>query len=183
MNKAAWCVASIFSVASLMAQQAAPADFAAGVKNQYNSNKKAILASAEKMPEEGYAWRPTGLEAELRTFGQVLAHIANENNRTCARLTGQPTPKALDDSKGVYTKAEGKKIISDAFALCDPVYNALTNQSIVEMVKMPGRNNTTTERPRSASLISNLTHSNEQYGMIMVYFAVKGMVPPTHEPR
>ncbi|MDP9169946.1 MAG: DinB family protein [Acidobacteriota bacterium] len=173
--------ATLLPFAAALAQQApTPADFATSIKNQYNSNKGFILASAEKMPDEAYGWRPAGLEAELRTFGQILAHIANENNQTCSRLNGQATPKPLDDAKGTFTKPEATKFLKDAFALCDPLYNALTNQSMAEIVKLPGRNNTTREQPRGTSMVANLSHSNEQYGMIMVYFGMKGLVPPSH---
>jgi hypothetical protein len=174
----AWLIACAVSVSAQ--QPAAPADFAATLKNQYNQNKGYLLAAAEKWPEDQFAWRPAGLEAELRTFGQILAHIANENNMVCARVTGQPMPKAFDDSKGVFTKADATQALKDGFAMCDPVYNSLTNQNIVEMMKVVGRNNSTVERPRGTTLVANVAHSNEQYGQVMVYFALKGMVPPSH---
>lgn len=175
---------SVCAAASALAQQtAAAADFATSVKNQYNSNKAFILASAAKMPDDAFEWRPAGLQSELRTFGQTLAHIANENNQVCSRLTGKPVPKPLDDSKGTFTKAEATKFLKDAFGVCDPVYNSLTNQSVVEMVKLPGRGSTTREQPRGTSLVANVAHSNEQYGMIMLYFGMKGLVPPSHERR
>lgn len=181
MNKSSYCVALLLCAGVSMAQQKAPADFAASLKNKYDQNKGFILASAAKMPADGYSWRPTGLEKELRTFGQLLVHIANENNTQCSRATGKPAPAALDDSKAAYTKAQATKIVADSFASCDPVFNSLTNQNLVEMVKIAGRNNTTSEQPRGAVLINDLTHSNEQYGMIMVYFAIKGMTPVSHE--
>jgi DinB superfamily len=180
MKKSIFVALSVCAAYGLAQQAPAPADFATSVKNQYNSNKAFILASAEKMPDDAFGWRPAGLESELRTFGQILVHTANENSQTCSRLIGQPTPKPLDDSKGTFTKAEATKALKDAFALCDPLYNSLTNQSIAEMVKVPGRNNTTREQPRGTSLIANLAHSNEQYGMIMLYFGMKGLVPPSH---
>ena len=182
-NIVLWAALSACAASALAQQAPAPADFATSVKTQYNSNKGFILASATKMPDDAYGWRPNGLQSELRTFGQMLAHIANENNQVCSRLIGKPTPTPLDDSKGTFTKAEATKFLKDAFALCDPVYNSLTNQSIVEMVKLPGRNNTTREQPRGTSLIANVAHSNEQYGMIMLYFGMKGLVPPSHERR
>ena len=180
MNTSSCCVVLLLCAPAAMAQPKAPADFAASIKNQYNQNKGYILASAEKMPEDAYAWRPTGLEKELRTFGQLLVHIANENNTQCSRSSGQPVPAELDDSKASYTKAQATKIVSDSFAFCDPVFNSLTNQNMGEMLKIAGRNKAATERPRGSVLISDLTHSNEQYGMIMVYFAIKGMTPVSH---
>jgi hypothetical protein len=159
----------------------APADFAASINNAYTQNKNFLLASADKWPADQFGWRPAGLEAELRTFGQILAHIANEHFTVCSRVLGQPAPRPLDDAKGVFTQAEAKKALQDGFALCDPLYRALTNQNVVEMMSFPGRNNTTQQRPRGTLLIGNVAHSNEQYGQIMIYFALKGLVPPSHD--
>ena len=184
MNGSSCCAALLLcAIAAVAQQKAAPADFATSIKNQYNQNKGYILASAEKMPADAYGWRPAGLEAELRTFGQLLVHIANENNTQCSRASGQSAPAASDDAKAAYTKVQATKIVADSFAFCDPVFNSLTNQNVGDMVKIAGRNNTTQERPRGSVLISDLTHSNEQYGMIMVYYAIKGMTPMSHEGR
>lgn len=179
MTKLNICVLLLSGASFAFAQQA-PADFASSIRSQYKQNQGFILASADKWPEDAYGWRPAGLESELRTFGQLLVHIANENNQQCSRVLGQPNPPAADDSKATYTKAQATKIVKDSFAFCDPVFAALTNDNMAEMVKMPGRGGTTTQRARATSLILDLTHSNEQYGMIMVYFAIKGIVPVSH---
>lgn len=175
----------MFSIATAaMAQQpGTPADFATSIQNQYKQNQGFILASAEKWPEGQYGWKPAGLDAELRTFGQLVVHIANENNQQCSRVSGQAGHAAFDDSKAAYTKAEATKIVKDSFAFCDPVFQALTNENMTEMLKMPGRGGSSSQRARATSLILDLTHSNEQYGMIMVYFAMKGMVPVSHEKK
>src|SRR5579884_1993157 len=142
----------------------APADLATAIRNAYKQNQGFIVASAEKWPADQYGWKPAGLDKELRTFGQVLVHIANENNAQCSRVLGTTEPKAFDDSTAAYTKAEATKIVKDSFAFCDPVFQALTNENMTEMVKIPGR----AERAHATSLILDLAHSNEQYGMIMV---------------
>jgi hypothetical protein len=183
MTKAILCASLVLWTVSLSAQQPQPTDLAGALKAQYNSNKRFLIAAAAKMPDDVYNWRPAGLEAELRTFGQILVHIANANHETCSRVTGQPMPKALDDTKGVFTKADATKALMASFAYCDPVYDGITNQNLTDTFKMAGRNNTTQERSRGGQLVSNIAHSNEQYGMVMVYFGMKGMVPPSHEPR
>jgi hypothetical protein len=113
----------------------------------------------------------------------LLVHIANENNQQCSRVLGRPAPVAADDSKAAYTKAAATKIVKDSFTFCDPVFQALTNENMTEMVSMPGRGGTPSQRARGTSLVLDLAHSNEQYGMIMVYFAIKGMVPVSHEKK
>lgn len=170
------------AAAALMAQQparpAAPApDLAHALQNAYKQNSRFILASADKWPEDQYNWRPAGLESQLRTFGQILVHIANENNSQCSRSMGKASPKEVDDTKTDYSKAEATKIVKDSFDFCGPVFASLTNSNMAEMVKIPGRG----ERARATSLIMDVAHSNEQYGMIMVYYAMKGMVPVSHE--
>jgi hypothetical protein len=184
MNRTGCWVAFLLIAGTAGAQQkGAPADFVGSIKNQYNQNKRYILDSAAKWPEDAYNWRPMGLEKELRTFGQVLVHIANENNTQCSRSSGKAIPAELDDSKAMYTKAQASKIVADSFAFCDTVFGSLTAENIGEMLTMPGRGNATTQRARGTSLINDLTHSNEQYGMIMVYYAIKGMTPVSHEGR
>lgn len=122
MKKSFFSVSLLALAATLGAQQA-PTDFSGAAKNQYNQNKRFILSSAEKMPAENFGWRPADLEPELRTFGQILAHIANENNQTCSRLTGKPNPAHLDGAKGVFTPAEATRFLNDSFAVCDPLFN------------------------------------------------------------
>ena len=129
-----------------LAQQ--PADFAASIKSQYKQNQGYILASAAQWPEDAYGWKPAGLDAELRTFGQLLVHIANENNQQCSRVLGKPNPIAADDSKAAYTKAQATRILKDSFAFCDPVFESLTNSNMADMVTMPGRGAATMQRGR-----------------------------------
>ncbi len=51
------------------------------------------------------------------------------------------------------------------------------------MLKRPGPNNTTLERARGNSLISNIAHNNEHYGNLVTYMRAKGIVPPSSEGR
>ena len=185
MKITVFCAAVLFfgAMAAIAEQPSVPADLATSIRNEYKQNQGFILASADKWPEDSYTWRPAGLDKELRTFGQLLVHIANENNTQCSRVLGQPAPKTADDSTGVFTKAQATQIVKDSFAFCDPVFQALTNGNMAELVKMPGRAGSTMQRPRATSLILDLNHSNEQYGMIMVYFALKGMAPVSHEKK
>jgi hypothetical protein len=52
----------------------------------YQSLRTYLLATAERMPEESYSFRPT---SEIEAFGQRVAHIANGNYGTCTGLEGE----------------------------------------------------------------------------------------------
>lgn len=172
------------SVPALAQQTPPPAtvDLATAIKNQHRTIRRYLAASAEKMAEADYGFRPQGVAPEVRTFGQFLIHLTNANHNFCARAKGDQPPTAIDE-KTAMTKADLVKALNGALTACDAVYDALTDASLVEKMKVPGPNNTQLERARGAGLISNLGHNNEHYGNLVTYMRAKGLVPPSTEGR
>jgi hypothetical protein len=60
----------------------------ASQRRMYDAVKDWVLRSAEKMPEENYNFKPT--EA-VRSFGQIVGHVADVQYRFCALLRGEKT--------------------------------------------------------------------------------------------
>ena len=80
-------------------QPQAPPTTSAFLRNMYNGNKNNIVRSAEKVPEDLYGLRP-GPQAEVRTFGQHLAHVANYNYLWCSCLLyTSPSPRDRQKSR------------------------------------------------------------------------------------
>jgi uncharacterized damage-inducible protein DinB len=171
--------------ASTPPAQQAPAsslDIAGFLKVQHLTIRRNLAASAEKMPDSDFHFRPQGVAPEVRTFGQIVAHLANANYAICASAKGEPNPaKSLDDAKARQPKAELVKALNEALSYCDAVYDAQTNASVNEMVSRQGRNNVTLQRARGNALINNLAHNNEHYGNLVTYLRAKGIVPPSSE--
>ena len=72
------------------------------VRRAYTDVKNNILRSAQKMPEESYDFRPA---PRVRTFGQILGHIAQEQYLFfCGPLKGEH--KAADIERTKTTKAD-----------------------------------------------------------------------------
>jgi len=156
-----------------------PTTFAMFLKAQNNTIKGNLIASAEKMPEQSYAFKPT---PEVRSFGELVGHVVDANYGFCSRVKGEASPAAGKSFEKVTAKADLVKGIKDAVAYCDPVYAALTDANVVEMIKVPGPNNTQREIARANQLTFNLAHNNEHYGNIVTYLRLKGLVPPSSEP-
>ena len=164
-------------------QPQAPPTTAGFLRNLYNGNKNNIIRSAEKVPEDLYGLRP-GPQQEVRTFGQHLAHVANYNFLWCSQAKGEKNPNAgIDLEKTLKTKAEIQKAVADAFAYCDPVYAALTDQSGAEVVEIQQENGRVVRNTRMALLMLNVAHSNELYGNLVTTMRIKSIVPPSSEPR
>ena len=139
----------------------------------YNSQKMNLTQSADKVSEADYAFQPT---KDVRTFGQIIAHVANTQFNYCSVAKGEPNPNKDDVEKTATTKAAIVKALADSFAYCDTVYLTLTDAKALELIKV-GQNDV----PRAARLISNIAHDNEHYGNLVTYMRIKGYVPPSTE--
>src|SRR5690348_3391856 len=79
------------AVQTAFAQQ--PASMAAWLRSAYLENRSFIARAAEQMPEANYGMRP-GQQQEVRTFGQLVGHLANFNYLWCAEARGEKNPNA-----------------------------------------------------------------------------------------
>lgn len=159
----------------------APAAAAVGQENPlsvynrdvYSKFKSVLLSTAEKVPEESYGWKPT--EA-VRSFGQVLGHIADSNYLFCSIVLGEkdPAPK-IEQNK--TSKADLIAALKEAFAYCDKAYDGLTDASAAQMVKLFG-----SDTPKLGVLSVNHMHCAGHYGNLVTYMRLKNIVPPTSEP-
>jgi uncharacterized damage-inducible protein DinB len=144
------------------------------VRSAWDSAKRNIKESADQMPEDGYAFKPVDT---VRTFGQILAHVAGVNYIYCGAAKGDRMPRSEDEiEKAATTKAEIVKALDASLAYCDAAFTSLTDASAGESIDLPfgmGRG------ARAMPLMLNTTHLNEHYGNLVTYFRIKGMVPPS----
>ena len=144
------------------------------LRNAWNSAKRNISESAEQMPEAKYGFKPVD---SVKTFGEILAHVAGASYDYCSLAKGEAAPFDEDHfEKTAKTKAEIQKAVNDAIAYCDAAYTSLTDQTIAAMVSRPG---STRQSPRASPLVGNIGHTNEHYGNLVTYFRLNGMVPPS----
>ena len=154
---------------------------AAALRSSWDAAKKNLTESADVMPEANYNFKPTvekaaSDKAELRTFGQILAHVAGANYVFCSAAKGEKAPHAEDDfEKTATTRPAIIKALADSIAYCDTAYRA-TDQQLAATIEMPfGQGKGT----RAAALMGNVGHLNEHYGNLVTYFRIKGIVPPS----
>ena len=73
-----------------------------------------IERAADKMPEEEYAFKP---DPAVRSFGQILGHIADADYLFCSTALGEKSPSpGVEKTKN--TKAELTTELHDSFAYC-----------------------------------------------------------------
>ncbi len=152
---------------------AAPANpITASEKGLYMVIVSPVVRAAEKMPEENYAFKPT---PEVRSFGQLVGHVADANYMFCAMAQGLPTPsKSIE--KTMTSKADLVAALKDSVASCGKAFDAMTDASGSELVEFHGF-----KLAKLTLLSLNTAHTDEHYGNMVTYLRLKGIVPPTSE--
>ena len=168
--------------ASAQNQQSAQPSFTAFLKNTYRNNHGEILRSADKFPEEFYGLRP-GPQTEVRTFGQLVGHLANFNYLWCSQAKNEKNRMEGKDFEKLTSKAELTKALDDAFAYCDSVYNSLTDASGQEILEITQENGSKRRINRLSLLVLNYGHNEHHYGNMVTYMRMKSIVPASSEPR
>ena len=134
-----------------------------------------LTKAADQMSEEDYAFKPT---ADVRTFGQLLAHVADSNYGFCSAARGEKRPVA-DVEKTRTNRDDIRKVLSESFAYCDGAYAAMTDTTQAKtVVDFMGK-----RRPRLAVLMFRTNHSLLHYGNVVTYMRLRGKVPPSSAPR
>lgn len=137
----------------------------------YTAIKGFVVAAAEKMPEANYSFRPA---PEVRAFGQIVGHIADDEYYFCSTVKGEQKESQVE--KTVTSKADLVAQLKQAFAYCDAVYNAFQDSEAADKVKT-----FTGPRTKISMLDFNTAHMYEHYGNIVTYMRIKGLVPPSSE--
>jgi uncharacterized damage-inducible protein DinB len=143
----------------------------ASSKALFEQVKGYLIASAEQMPEEKYDYRPT---PEVRSFGQIIGHVANSQYGFCSSALGEQSPVSEDMEKRT-TKASLVQGLKDAFAYCEKAYD-MSDADAAATTKLFG-----SDRSRLFVLIFNVSHDFEHYGNLVTYMRLNGMVPPSSQ--
>jgi hypothetical protein len=154
------------------------------VQSNYARAKANIVKSADKMPADGYSFKPT---PDIRTFARVLNHVTETQQRICGAIEQQnalatshigdlvahPAPTVPPETAG---KATIIAALNDSFAECDRAYASLTDANITDMIQAGP-----IKRSRLGLLWGNASHDNEQYATLALYLRLKGLTPPSSE--
>jgi uncharacterized damage-inducible protein DinB len=129
-----------------------------------------ITTAAEELPESTYAYKPA---PEVRSFGQLVGHVAGAQHLICAAALGDPPRNEDDIEKTRKAKTELVAALKESTRYCGKAY-AQTDKAAQGKTKLFGQ-----ERTRLFALGLNATHDAEHYGNIVTYLRINGIVPPS----
>jgi hypothetical protein len=144
----------------------------ASEKGFYSFVSNAVVGAAEKMPEANYPFKPT---PDVRTFGQLVGHVADASYMFCSQATGEANP-GKDIEKTKTSKADLVAALKDAVAYCNKSFDSMTDAKGSQMVKFFNY-----DLAKLTLFSINTAHADEHYGNMVTYLRIKGIVPPTSE--
>jgi uncharacterized damage-inducible protein DinB len=168
------CVALllVLSARALHAQEhPLPADYAVGTARElWQAQSGYVTQAAVDMPEAKYSYKPT---PDVRTFGQLIAHVAGSQYMICAAAIGDSARAEDDIEKSKTSKADLVAAMRASNEYCARAYRQ-TDDASARTVKIFGQ-----ERTRLYVLTMNATHDAEHYGNLVTYLRLNGMIPPS----
>ena len=160
--------------------QAAPrASVITDIHDLWRTSSDYVAAAAEQMPEAEYGFKPT---PDVRSFGEVINHVAASQRLLCAL--------ALGDKPNESTKTTKADLIAELKAsteYCEKAY-AMGDAAALQSMTPEAQHTWTevgfgTPKSRLNTLMTNAWHVNEHYGNVVTYMRLKGVDPPSSQPK
>jgi uncharacterized damage-inducible protein DinB len=142
------------------------------LKQFYTIRKGDLLKGADRMPAEDYNFKPT---PDVRSFGQLIAHIADAQRSFCSGAKGKPIRL---NAAAKTSKADLLAALKASFDECDSAFDSITDATATQMIKSGD-----TEHSKFWALLYGTLHDTEEYGYMAVYLRLKGIVPPSTNAR
>jgi hypothetical protein len=136
------------------AAPAPTADPNAAVAKHFAQVSGWVLKAAELVPADRYTYRPI---STVRTFGQLVGHIADSLNYECGRAAGRQIEWSDRIEKGATDRATLLPTLKASIDACTAVHKS----------------------GQIDPLIANVGHTSLHYGNVVTYMRLLGLVPPS----
>lgn len=155
---------------------------AAPLQFLHEFNQQNLIEAARRMPPEKFDYRPA--PAPVRSFGEILAHVADANYLFCSAASGTPDPMHKDlklpveavpqDAleRRLRAKPEIVEALEASFQFCRGVFGDLTDAGLATPIEA-------TFGTRATALTLAVYHSGQHYGNVVAYMRASGVEPPT----
>jgi hypothetical protein len=136
-----------------------------------------LLSVADAMPEDKYDFSPVNGEFQgVRTFGQMIRHVAVDNYVDGAALLQEKVP--IDPGfhengpDSIRSKADLLKLLRDSYAYLHKAMRTVNQKNLMELVRFQDA-----RIPRLMIVNSAISHPMDHYGQLIEYLRMNGINP------
>jgi uncharacterized damage-inducible protein DinB len=157
-------VVLLLAVAAEMAGQGT-ASTAKSMRDDFAGVNQKVLTMAKDFPEDKYTFK---LKPEMRSFGDVIVHIASGNIYAAKAGRGEKVKWDEADPKNYKNKAEIVAMLEKSINDADATFKNVSDASLAKNIE---------------PWLDVMEHTAEHYGMLVTYYRANGLVPPESRPK
>ena len=129
-----------------------------------------MVAAAEEMPADKYAYKPT---AAQMTFGEIVLHVAADNDEACPPIAGAKAP-ARTKLAPTDDKAKLVARLRESFAFCEQSVAKLDDSHLGTGVSAFGAQWT-----QASLMMERVEDWADHYSQFAIYLRLNNLLPPT----
>ncbi|HKR83609.1 MAG TPA: DinB family protein [Terriglobales bacterium] len=138
---------------------------AQSIRGHFSSINQKVLEMAKDFPDHKYDYK---LKPEMRTFGEVIVHIASGNVYAAKAGKGAKVNWDELDPKDYKTKAQIVSLMEKSIRDAEATLRSLPDNSFAKTIE---------------PWIGVTEHTAEHYGLLVTYYRANGLVPPQSRPK
>lgn len=159
------CLALLAGGSSTALAQSPNRPTARSVRAYFASLDRKVLEMAKDFPEDKYDYK---LTPEMRSFGEVIVHIASGNVYAAKAAHGEKVNWDELDPKNYKSKAEVVALMQESIADSEAALRGLPDESLQKVAE---------------PWMGVFEHSAEHYGLLVAYYRANGLIPPESRPK
>jgi len=132
---------------------------------------KHLIAAAEVMPADKFAFKPTPAQM---SYGDIVVHLIQGNDFLCAAIGGMKAP-ARTKIAATDAKATLVTRLRETFQFCDQALAGLDDSKLNDQLPMFGGKTMT----RAAVEVLTVGDWADHYSQMAIYLRLNGQLPPT----
>lgn len=150
----------VFAGCSLILAQSTASTPGQSFQRHFDSINHKVLEMAREFPEDKYDYR---LKPEMRSFGELIVHIASGNVYAAKAGRGEKINWDDLDPKDYKTKAAIVALMHQSITDADATLKSWPNEAFAKGVE---------------PWLDVTEHTAEHYGLLVAYYRANGLVPP-----
>jgi hypothetical protein len=145
------------------------------LKQQVKRYGMLTSAGAEEMPADKYDYRAT---PDVRTFGELMLHVAQFNGLVCSRVSGMPAPD-IKELKATDGKDKIAPAVKASFDFCETALSGLDDSKLGAPAGKMGPMNLTV----GGALVVLGEDWFDHYSAEAIYLRLNGLLPPSAQKK
>jgi uncharacterized damage-inducible protein DinB len=146
------------------------------VKEILPRQQKNLVAAAEEMPADKFAYKPT---EQQMTFSHLVFHIVESNNYLCSKIGEVPEVTATVPLKESDGKDKLITALKASFDFCSTALAKVDDSKLGDEVELFGGR----KGSRAFALIALSNDWADHYSSAAMYLRLNGLLPPTAQPK